>query len=168
MRRSKARSNTRATFSPTTEPIEPPMNSNAKQPMETGRPSMVPTPEMNASRRPLVLYVARSRSRYFLESEKPSGSWGVSSASSSWKLPLSSTSSNRRRIGSASCWLQLGQTFQFFSHAARATTSPQASHWYQMPSPFAPLVGWVGAAGVDSLVFTFFCFENQAMTFLAT
>ena len=30
--RSSARSNTRVTFSPTTEPIEPPMNSNTKKP----------------------------------------------------------------------------------------------------------------------------------------
>jgi hypothetical protein len=32
-----------------------------------------------------------------------------------------------------------------------------------MPSPFA--AGGGGAAGVDSFVFIFFCFENQAMTF---
>ncbi len=46
---------TRATFSPTTEPIDPPMNSKAKEPIETGWPPMAPTPEMKASRRPVVL-----------------------------------------------------------------------------------------------------------------
>jgi hypothetical protein len=33
-----ARSNCRAIFSPTTEPIEPPMNSNTKNPTSTGMP----------------------------------------------------------------------------------------------------------------------------------
>ena len=55
MRRSKARSMTRATFSPTTEPIEPPMNSKAKQPTETWWPPMAPTPETKASRIPVAL-----------------------------------------------------------------------------------------------------------------
>ena len=50
-----ARSKTRVTFSPTTEPIEPPMNSKTKQPTETWWPSMRPTPEMNASFSPSVL-----------------------------------------------------------------------------------------------------------------
>ena len=35
-RRSSARSNTRVTFSPTTEPIEPPMNSKTNMPSSTG------------------------------------------------------------------------------------------------------------------------------------
>jgi hypothetical protein len=46
---------TRATFSPTTEPIDPPMNSKAKVPIETGWPVMVPVPEMKASRIPVAL-----------------------------------------------------------------------------------------------------------------
>ena len=33
-----ARSNSRVIFSPTTEPIEPPMNSNTKNPASTGMP----------------------------------------------------------------------------------------------------------------------------------
>ncbi len=44
---------------------------------------------------------------------------GVSSASSSSKVPGSSTSSKRRRAGRTSWWPQRGQTFQFFSHSAR-------------------------------------------------
>jgi hypothetical protein len=39
-----ARSNCRVIFSPTTEPIEPPMNSNTKNPASTGMPPIVPVP----------------------------------------------------------------------------------------------------------------------------
>ena len=41
---SSARSNCRAIFSPTTEPIEPPMNSNTKKPTSTSWPEMVAEP----------------------------------------------------------------------------------------------------------------------------
>src|SRR5512133_3950285 len=140
------------------------MNSKAKQPTDTGWPPIAPTPETNASRRPDALYVERSRSRYVLESTKPSGSCGVSSASSSWNEPASRRSSKRRRSGSASWLPHPGQTFQFASYSARATTFSHLSHLYQMPSPFA--AGGGGADGVDSFVFIFFCFENQAMGFL--
>ena len=106
---------TRATFSPTTEPIDPPMNSKAKDPRQVAADG---TPEMKASRRRVVLSVALSRSLYFLASVKPSGSCGVRSASSSWKVPGSSSRSKRRRTGSSSWWPQFGQTFQFFSRSA--------------------------------------------------
>jgi hypothetical protein len=139
------------------------MNSNAKDPSDTGWPPMAPTPEMNASRRPDALKVDLSRSRYFFESEKPSGSCGVSSASSSWNDPGSRTRSKRRRTGSASWLPHAGQTFQFRSYSARGATSPQASHLYQMPSPFAAGAG--GETGVDSFDLSFFCLENQAMCF---
>ena len=60
---STARSNTRVTFSPTTEPIEPPMNSNAKKPTDTGTPSISPRPERNASVDPLPRTARSRRSR---------------------------------------------------------------------------------------------------------
>jgi len=62
-RRSAARSKSRATFSPTTDPIEPPMNSKAKAPTDTGWPPTVPTPLTKASRIPVLLALLRSRSR---------------------------------------------------------------------------------------------------------
>jgi hypothetical protein len=40
----RARSNCRVIFSPTTEPIEPPMNSKTKKPTSTGIPPTVPVP----------------------------------------------------------------------------------------------------------------------------
>ena len=39
-----ARSNWRVIFSPTTEPIEPPMNSNTKKPASTGMPPIAAVP----------------------------------------------------------------------------------------------------------------------------
>ncbi len=48
-RRASARSNTRVIFSPTTEPIEPPMNSKTKTPISTGCPSIRPDAQRMAS-----------------------------------------------------------------------------------------------------------------------
>jgi hypothetical protein len=50
--RSSARSNTRVIFSPTTEPIEPPMNSKTKTASSTGIPSILPEPTRTASAPP--------------------------------------------------------------------------------------------------------------------
>ncbi len=61
-RRSRARSNTRVTFSPTTDPIEPPMNSKTKIPSSTGWVSINPAPTRTASVPPAVLRAARRRS----------------------------------------------------------------------------------------------------------
>ncbi len=62
------------------------MNSKTKQPTETCLPSMRPTPEMKASFSSSALRVDLSRSLYFFESVKPSGSCGSSSLSNSSKL----------------------------------------------------------------------------------
>jgi hypothetical protein len=61
-RRSSARSNTRVTFSPTTEPIEPPMNSNTKKPTLTPTRSMLPMPEVKASPGPALCSALLMRS----------------------------------------------------------------------------------------------------------
>ena len=60
---SRARSNTRVTFSPTTEPMDPPMNSNTKKPTLAGTPSMRPRPEVNASPGPALCSALLMRSR---------------------------------------------------------------------------------------------------------
>jgi len=62
-RRSVARSKMRVTFSPTTEPIEPPMNSKTKAPTDTGCPSIRPIPPTKASFSLRARRVERSRSR---------------------------------------------------------------------------------------------------------
>ena len=61
--RSSARSNMRVIFSPTTEPIEPPMNSKTKTPSATGWPSIVPDADQHGvARRPRSRRAVRSRS----------------------------------------------------------------------------------------------------------
>ena len=107
---------TRVTFSPTTEPIEPPMNSKAKEPTETGWPAM-PAHAGDEGVAQAGCVVGARRSRYFLASVKPSGSAGVSSASSSSKVSGSTTRGAGRPAGS--WWPQPGQTFQFLSHSCR-------------------------------------------------
>jgi len=72
-RRSKARSKTRAIFSPTTDPMEPPINSKTKKPVSTAMFSMRPATEIRASTSPDALRVDFKRSLYFLESRKPGG-----------------------------------------------------------------------------------------------
>ena len=114
-----ARSKTRVHFSPTTEPMEPPMNSKTKQPSDTCLPLMRPTPEMKASFSPSALRVDFSRSLYFLESVKPSGSCGSSSLSNSSKLSGSSRWAMRARAGQGRWCSQWGQTLRFFSSSCR-------------------------------------------------
>ena len=61
--RSSARSNARVIFSPTTEPIEPPMNSNTKNPSLDRRPVDRPRAGPHGvRRRPVFRRAARSRS----------------------------------------------------------------------------------------------------------
>jgi hypothetical protein len=62
VRRSRARSNTRVTFSPATEPIDPPMNSNTKMPTWTGWPSIAPDPDLTESLGPAERLALRRRS----------------------------------------------------------------------------------------------------------
>ena len=45
----------RVIFSPTTDPIEPPMNSNTKKPVSTSMPSIFPAMASRASTSPLDL-----------------------------------------------------------------------------------------------------------------
>ena len=52
-RSSVARSTSRATFSPTTEPIEPMKNCDSMMPTATRRPAMRPSPVRTPSSRPV-------------------------------------------------------------------------------------------------------------------
>ena len=110
-----ARSKIRVTFSPTTEPIEPPMKPKWKAPIETSRPESRPRPLTNASVSPAPLAVARMRSRYFFESVNWSGSVDSRPRSCSTKLPGSSTRSSLRRTGSSKCSPHFGHTSKFRS-----------------------------------------------------
>jgi hypothetical protein len=62
VRLASAASAARVTFSPTTAPIEPPMNPKSITAATTGRPSIVPVPHTAASRIPVVSCAAAIRS----------------------------------------------------------------------------------------------------------
>ena len=62
MRAASACSAARVTFSPTTAPIEPPMNPKSMTVTATGMPPIVAVPHTAASRIPVAVWAARSRS----------------------------------------------------------------------------------------------------------
>jgi hypothetical protein len=61
-RREAARSAARAIFSPTTDPMLPPMNPNSRAPITTGTPSSRPSPTHTASARPVFRRAPARRS----------------------------------------------------------------------------------------------------------
>ena len=132
--RSSARSNTRVIFSPATEPIEPPMNSNTKTPSSTGISSIRPEPERKESAPPAVRRADLSRSLYFFESRKPSGSTLSIDPSASTKLPGSSTSSIRRADERGKWWSHCGQTLAFPSSAAVSSVARHPGHLVNTPA----------------------------------
>ena len=70
----RACSAARVTFSPTTAPIEPPMNPKSMTHSAIGWPSIVPVPQTAASRIPVASWAAATRSGYVFWSTNPSGS----------------------------------------------------------------------------------------------
>ena len=68
--------------SPTTEPIEPPMNSNSKQATTTGRLMIEPPCTISASVSPVASIASFRRSGYFLLSLN----FRVSTGSASWPI----------------------------------------------------------------------------------
>ena len=63
-RDARAYSAARVTFSPTTAPIEPPMNPKSMTQIATRAPSRVPVPQTAASRMPVAACAAAMRSGY--------------------------------------------------------------------------------------------------------
>ncbi len=92
-----ARSHARANFSPTTEPIEPPMKPKSIVARTTGRPAIDAVPMTIASPRPVSSSAAARRSMYVLRSTKASGSAERRSASCSTNVPSSTSCSIRSR-----------------------------------------------------------------------
>jgi hypothetical protein len=103
------------TFSPTTEPIEPPMKAKSMTQMTIFVPLIVPVPHTAASRMPVASLAASSRSGYVFWSTKPSVSTDSSPASCSTKLSRSSSSARRASTRSRKWWPQRWQTRWFFS-----------------------------------------------------
>jgi hypothetical protein len=94
---SMASSIARVSFSPTTDPMLPPRNPNSNTHSTAGRPPMRATPVTIASSDFVFSTAARSRSRYFLVSLKPSGSVDSRVRSRSSKVPGSARSAMRSR-----------------------------------------------------------------------
>ena len=88
-RSSIARSIARVTFSPTTEPIEPPMNEYSMAEMTTGMPPIVPRVFRTASLWPVRSRDSAIRSRYGFVSRKLSGSTETRFPSNSSHFPPS-------------------------------------------------------------------------------
>ena len=87
----------RASFSPTTEPMLPPRKPNSNAQSTLGRPPIRASPVTTASSVRVFWAAARTRSRYFFVSLKPSGSVVSRFVSRSSKEPGSASSAIRSR-----------------------------------------------------------------------
>ena len=112
-----ARSMSRVSFSPTTEPMLPMMKAESVTPKATRRARIMPVPTIAASRRPVRVCSAFNRSAYGFLSAKPSGSVGSRSANHSSNVPSSSTWAIRS-------W---AETYQWKSHSGQTPNSRWAS-----------------------------------------
>ena len=129
-----ASSAARVTFSPTTAPIDPPINLNSIEQQITGRPSSFPSAVSIASLTPSFLRASWMRCLYGLVSVKPSGSVETSSASCSSQSPSSSSNSSRRFARIRKWKLHFGQTSQLASRSFFQMIERQASHLVHRPS----------------------------------
>ena len=104
LRSAYARSAVRVSFSPTTLPIEPPMNSKSITASATGIPAICASPVRTASLWPLFACAAAMRSGYGLLSTNPSGSLDTMSASVSLNDFASAKRSMRSSAPSLKWW----------------------------------------------------------------
>ncbi len=95
--RSAAESQARENFSPTTLPIEPPMNEKSMTASSQPRPSIAACPITIASASPVDISASARRSVYGRRSKKPSGSSEWRSADSSTNESESASESMRTR-----------------------------------------------------------------------
>jgi len=130
-RSASARSAARVIFSPTTLPIEPPMNSKSMTTSSTGFPPIVALPAMAASFSPLFSCAAAMRSGYGLLSTNPSGSPEARSLSCSANDPLSTSISMRSRAPIRKWCSHFEQTFMFRASCLLNSISPQDGHFVQ-------------------------------------
>src|ERR1019366_5398463 len=149
--RSRAMSNSRASFSPTTTPMLPPMNSKSITPIATGRFSILPIPTTTASLRPLLARACSIRAGYGLESTKPSGSPIAISAISSRHVPRSTPIESRCATVTRKWYPHLGHTFRLRSTSLRNAISLHAGHFDQMSSDGAGAATVVGSRSAISV-----------------
>src|SRR5271168_76634 len=123
----------RVTFSPTTAPIEPPINPNSIAQHTTGRPLSWPSAVMIASFIPSFFRASFRRVAYGLVSTNFNGSVDVIPASCSVQRPSSSISSRCFEFILKWNW-HLGQTKRLASRSLRKTIVRQESHFTHKPS----------------------------------
>ena len=131
LRSAKARSAARVSFSPTTLPIEPPMNSKSITARTIGIPEIVASPVRTASLCPLLACAAAMRSGYGLLSTKPSGSDETMSASVSLNDRGSARSSMRPAASSLKWWPHFWHTLLLRSSCLLNSISPHIGHCVQ-------------------------------------
>jgi len=109
-RRATLTSAARANRSPTTEPIEPPMNLNSNATATTGAPCNAPARASNASLAAEAFFASLNRSRYRLRSRNFSISTGATPSPNHSTESGSRKACNRARADSRMWWLHFGQT----------------------------------------------------------
>ncbi len=109
-RSSAAASHARANFSPTTLPIEPPMNEKSITASRQARPSIAAAPVIIASPSPVDTSASASRSTYGLRSKNSRGSAERRPVSSSAKLSGSTSCAIRSRLRTGKWCPHWGQT----------------------------------------------------------
>jgi len=111
----RAFSAARANFSPTTEPIEPPMKENSKATETSGRSSRRPDIAISASFSPVFFCAAATRSLYFFWSLNFSASTASIFGHNSVVLPSSKKAARRARAEMAWWCPHFGHTISDFS-----------------------------------------------------
>ena len=109
---SLARSARRATFSPTTDPMEPPINSKSITPTMAGCPRTFPFPPTRASLLWVLRWVSFTRSGYFIRSLNCRGSRGSKSGIEFHKAAFIDHQVQTVRRGDAKVIIALGADHQ--------------------------------------------------------
>src|SRR5580692_4121886 len=123
----------RVTFSPTTAPIEPPINPNSIEQQTTGLPFSCPSAVITASFIPNFFCASLILFAYGLVSTNFSGSVETIPASCSVQRPSSSNSSRCFEFILKWNW-HFGHTSRFSSRSFRNTIARQDSHFIHSPS----------------------------------
>ena len=121
----------RVTFSPTTAPIEPPMNPKSITQMAIRVPPIAPVPHTAASRIPVAAWAAASRSGYGFWSTKPRVSTDWSPGSRSAHVPGSRSWSRRAAADSRKWCPQFGHTRMALSSCLLNSIVSHVGHFVQ-------------------------------------
>ncbi len=127
-RDSRAYSAARVTFSPTTAPIDPPMNPKSMTHSATGVPPRVAVPQTAASRIPVAVWAAASRSGYDFWSTNPSRSTDWRPESRSVHEPGSVSCSSRADAARRKWWPHVMHTRSALSSCLLNSIVSQVGH----------------------------------------